>query len=60
MKKVNRFNYMMPLNKDTKLWNASTDKIIKDNELVNKGLVGKGKKLLLKIIEQIISSVHKN
>jgi hypothetical protein len=43
MKKVNRFNYMMPLNKDTKLWNASTDKIIKDNELVNKGLVGKGK-----------------
>jgi hypothetical protein len=51
---------MMPLNKDTKLWNASTDKIIKDNELVNKGLVGKGKKLLLKIIEQIISSVHKN
>jgi hypothetical protein len=38
---------MMPLNKDTKLWNASTDKIIKDNELVNKGLVGKGKKLLL-------------
>lgn len=42
MKKVNRFNYLMPLNKDDGLWDSTTDKIIKDNELINKGLVGKG------------------
>jgi hypothetical protein len=45
MKKVNRFNYMMPLNRDEGLWDSDADKIIKDNELVNKGLVGKGESL---------------
>lgn len=42
MKKVNRFNYLMPLNKDDNMWNTETDTIVRDNQLVNKGLVGKG------------------
>ncbi len=42
MKKVNRFNYLMPLNKDKGLWDPNTDTIVKDNELVNKGLIGTG------------------
>lgn len=42
MKKVNRFNYWMPLNTDAGLWDPHTDSIVKDNELVNKGLIGKG------------------
>ena len=46
MKKVNRFNYLMPLNKDTGLWDANVDYVIKDNQLVNKGLVGKGQLVL--------------
>ena len=43
MKKVNKFNYLMPLNKDKGYWDAAKDFIIKDNQLVNKGEVGKGK-----------------
>lgn len=42
MKKVNRFNYLMPLNKDKGLWDPNKDTIVKDNELVNKGLIGTG------------------
>ncbi|KAL7482466.1 hypothetical protein ACHAW6_008139 [Cyclotella cf. meneghiniana] len=45
MKKVNRFNYLMPLNKDKGLWDPNKDTIVKDNELVNKGLIGTGKAL---------------
>ena len=43
MKKVNRFKYLMPLNTDKGLWDPNKDTIIKDNQFVNKGLVGKGK-----------------
>lgn len=42
MKKVNRFNYLMPLNKDETMWDTSIDTIVKDNELVGKGEIGKG------------------
>jgi|EP01082_Thalassiosira_pseudonana_P003311 hypothetical protein len=42
MKRVNRFNYLMPLNKDTGRWDAKHDFILKDGKLIQTGQVGKG------------------
>ena len=42
MKKVNKFNYKMPLNND-KGWDVENDHIIRSGEMVKNGSVGKGK-----------------
>ena len=43
MKKLNKFDYLMPLNTDKGLWNVDKDTIVKSGELVNEGGVGTGK-----------------
>jgi len=46
MKKVNKFNYLMPLNTDRGLWDAEKDTVINDGKLVNKGEIGRGRCLV--------------
>jgi hypothetical protein len=43
MKKVNRFDYKMPLNMDKGLWDVDKDTIVNDGKLIGKGGVGTGK-----------------
>ena len=43
MKKVNRFDYKMPLNTDKGLWDVYKDTIVNEGKLVQKGGVGTGK-----------------
>lgn len=45
MKKVNKFNYKMPLNTDAGLWDVDKDTIVVSGSMVKKGAVGKGKNL---------------
>jgi hypothetical protein len=45
MKKVNKFDYLMPLNTDKGLWDAEKDTIINEGKLVNKGEIGRGRSL---------------
>ena len=42
MKKVNRFKYLLPLNKDTGMWDKEADQVIYDGKMTNKGGVGTG------------------
>lgn len=43
MKKVNRFEYKMPLNMDKGLWDVDKDTIVNEGKLIGKGGVGTGK-----------------
>ncbi len=52
MKRVNRFNYLMPLNKDTGRWDAKHDFILKDGKLIQTGQVGKGKSMVTVVFVQ--------
>lgn len=45
MKKVNRFKYRLPLNKDTGMWDKEADQVIYDGKMTNKGGVGTGSKI---------------
>jgi hypothetical protein len=42
MRKVNRFNYMLPLNTDKGLWDLDQNFILKDGKLIQSGQVGRG------------------
>jgi hypothetical protein len=43
MKKVNKFNYLLPLNTDKGLWDVKKDTILNSGTLVNKGEIGRGR-----------------
>ena len=63
MKKVNKFNYMLPLNQDKGLWDAEKDHIMKSGTMVNKGGVKTGELmriyLLSLMVDAYILSYHK-
>ena len=57
MKKVNKFDYLMPLNTDKGLWNVDKDTIVKSGELVNTGGVGTGKPHFRKRVQSNLLSM---
>ena len=63
LKKVNKFNYMLPLNQDKGLWDAEKDHIMKSGTMVNKGGVKTGELmriyLLSLMVDAYILSYHK-
>ena len=42
MKKVNKFDYLMPLNTDKGLWDVATDTVINSGMMIKDGEIGKG------------------
>jgi hypothetical protein len=43
MKKVNKFDYLMPLNTDKGLWDVAKDTVINSGMMIKDGEIGKGK-----------------